>query len=247
MPFKDHFTRSAVEYSRYRPRYPEALFQFFSSSCPGREAAWDCATGSGQAAVGVAPYFERVIATDASERQIRNAETAVNVTYMASLAEESPLANSSMDLAMVAQAVHWFSLERFYSEVRRIVKPGGIIAAWVYSLLRIDPDVDRVVNMLYSDILGSYWPPERKLIDDRLVSLYFPFNEIDAPAFQMEAFWNLDHLTGYLGTWSAVNRYKDVSGSDPLSLVFPELSRAWGDAAGLKRVAWPIHMKIGRR
>jgi SAM-dependent methyltransferase len=245
--FKDHFTRSAVQYSRYRPRYPETLFRFLSSVCHGHEAAWDCATGSGQAAVGIAPYFERVIATDASERQIRNAESAMNVAYMVSLAEESPLASASMDLAMVAQAAHWFNLDRFYSEARGIVKPGGIIAVWAYSLLRIEPSVDHVVDVLYSDILGNHWPSERKLIDDHFVSVYFPFNEIDAPVFQMEAFWDLDHLIGYLGTWSAVNRYKDVSGSDPLSLVYPELSRAWRDAAGRKRVVWPIHMRIGKR
>ncbi len=113
--------------------------------------------------------------------------------------------------------------------------------------MRIDPGVDRIVDKLYSGILGTAWPPERKLIDDHFVSVYFPFNEIDSPAFQMEAFWDLDHFIGYLGTWSAVNRYKDVSGTDPLGLVCPELSRAWGAVSGLKKVVWPIHMRIGRK
>ncbi|MFZ2447048.1 MAG: class I SAM-dependent methyltransferase [Syntrophobacteraceae bacterium] len=247
MLFKDHFTKSASRYRKYRPHYPENLFRFLASVSPDRKAAWDCATGSGQAAGGIARYFERVFATDASAGQVRNAERTPGVDYLVSLAESAAFKDASIDLAISAQAAHWFDLDLFYSEAQRVVKPGGIVSIWCYSLFRINPSIDRVIDALYSDILGPYWPAERKLIDEHYVPMYFPFPEFPAPAFEMEASWGLAHLIGYLGTWSSVNRFREARGLDPITLVHEEISRAWGEPEAARRVVWPIHMRIGRR
>ena len=57
MSFKDRFSGHAAEYALYRPHYPKELFQYLASLAPNRDAAWDCATGNGQAAEMLAEYF----------------------------------------------------------------------------------------------------------------------------------------------------------------------------------------------
>ncbi len=243
--FKDHFTKSAPSYSKYRPDYPDTLFRYLASLSSGHETALDCATGSGQAAAGAAPYYRRVAAVDGSRRQVQNASASGGIAYMVSLVESLPLKDRSVDLVMAAQAAHWFDLSRFYPEVRRVVKPGGVVALWCYSLLRIDPEIDRIVDYLFRTVVGSYWPPERKLVDEGFASLYFPFPEIVVPDFPMESSWDLAHLLGYLGTWSAVSRYQEARGEEPVELVRSDLAAAWGNKGSMKRVKWPIHMRVG--
>ena len=222
------------------------LFEWLSSLCARRELAWDCATGSGQAAVGLAAHFARVVATDASRQQIERATPQERVTYRLAPAESSGLESGSVDLVTVAQALHWFDLPRFYAEVRRVAAPGAVLAAWCYNLFSIDPRVDPVVNRFNFEVVSPYWPSERRLVDEEYRTLPFPFSEIDAPRFAMEERWNLEHVIGYLGTWSAVRRYREATGADPIETLRPELERAWGDPSDLKTVHWPVGMRAGR-
>jgi SAM-dependent methyltransferase len=241
--FKDHFSKQAAEYAKFRPRYPEELFRWLGSIAPARELAWDCATGSGQAAIELVEVFERVIATDASAKQIANAEQHPRVEYRVATAENSGLESSSVDLITVAQALHWFDLENFYSEVRRVLKPRGVIAATAYKLATVSPDVDAVVNRYYSEIVGLYWPAERVLVE-KFEELPFPFEEIEAPAFEMVAEWNVEQLLGYLRTWSATQQFIAAEKRDPLEEIEEELREAWGDE--VRRVVWPLTVKVGR-
>lgn len=246
MAFKDYFTKTASEYGKFRPHYPVALFEWLASQSPGTATAWDCATGSGQAAEGLSSFFRFVAATDGSEKQLRNAAPNPKVSYMAGLAETAPLKSGSIDLATVAQAAHWFDLKKFYAEAQRVLKPGGLLALWCYSLLRIDPGVDAIIDALYTDITGPYWPRGREMVDDHYRSINFPFEEISAPDYRMEAEWNLAHLLGYLGTWSAVGRFAQERGFDPLGLVRDDLKTAWGNPDIAKKVYWPIHMRVAK-
>ena len=61
--FHDYFSDHSKLYASARPTYPEELFGFVASIAPARERVWDCATGNGQAAVGLARYFAEVEAT----------------------------------------------------------------------------------------------------------------------------------------------------------------------------------------
>jgi ubiquinone/menaquinone biosynthesis C-methylase UbiE len=192
------------------------------------------------------PYFEQVIATDASEKQIANAIEHSKITYLVAPAEKTSIESASLDLIVVAQALHWFDFGRFYAEVRRVSKPGGVLAAWSYSLLRIAPEIDLVLDKFYTDVVGSFWPRERKLVNDRYQSIIFPFGELDAPQFKMEAEWSLEHLIGYLGTWSAVQRYKEKHKSDPVEAFAEDLKLLWGQPQDERRVHWPINMRVGR-
>src|SRR5262245_62484360 len=157
--FKDHFSKQAAGYAQFRPRYPQDLFEYLGSIAPSRQLAWDCATGNGQAAVGLASVFDRVIATDASERQISNAQSLEIVEYRVAPAENSAIESETVDLIMVAQALHWFDLDSFYAEARRVLKPDGILAASAYNLLHIGQAIDEIVNRYRSEErrVGKEW------------------------------------------------------------------------------------------
>ena len=221
------------------------MFHYLATVAPGHELAWDCATGNGQAAVALAEVFERVIATDASEKQIDNAEAHPRVGYRVAPAEESGIESKTVDLITVAQALHWFDREQFDTEVRRVLQPRGVVAAWAYKLARVKPAVDRVVNHYYSEVVGAHWPAERALVE-RFEELPFSFPEIVAPSFEMVAEWDAEHLIGYLRTWSATQRFIAANRRDPLQDVEEDLRTAWGDAEQLRRVVWPLTVRVGR-
>jgi SAM-dependent methyltransferase len=244
MTFKDHFSRQAADYAKFRPGYPRQLFDYLESIAPSCQLAWDCGTGNGQAAGGLASVFDRVIATDASEKQIANAEQHERIDYRVAPAENSGIDSAVIDLIMVAQALHWFELDRFYAEAQRVLKPKGVLAASAYNLLTIEPAIDEVVNRYYYEVVRSFWPPERKLVE-RFADLPFPFHEIDPPKFEMTAHWNLDHLLGYLRTWSSTQRFIAANQRDPLGEITNELHAAWGNAKQTRRVVWPLTLRVG--
>jgi SAM-dependent methyltransferase len=246
MTFKDHFSKQAADYAKFRPGYPQELFNYLGGIAPSRQLAWDCGTGNGQAAIGLASVFDRVIATDASEKQISNAQPYDRVEYRVAPAEDSGIDSGTVDLIMVAQALHWFDLDRFYAEARRVLKPDGVLAASAYNLLHIEAAIDEIVNRYYYEVVGSFWPQERQLVE-QFADLPFPFQEIDPPKFEMTAWWNLDHLVGYLRTWSSTQRFIAAKGSDPLKQIMDELRAAWGVPEQTRTVIWPLTLRIGRK
>lgn len=244
--FPDHFSGHAELYRRHRPTYPPELFQWLAALSPGAGVAWDCATGNGQAAAGLAPHHRLVVATDASPEQLAHAAALPNVRYVHATAEQAPLAPFSVDLVTVAQAVHWFRFDEFYGEVRRVVRRGGHLAVWTYSVVSVDPDVDGVVDWFYHDVVGRYWPPERQHVHECYRRLPFPFEEIEAPDFDMRPHWRRADLLAQLSTWSSVNRYRADRGADPLELLRPRLAEVWSDPEEVRRLSWPIHLRVGR-
>ena len=218
-------------YKKYRPSYPTNLIDFLSEMAPNTSLAWDCGTGSGQAAQVIAQKFDRVIATDMSTSQIAHAEPSKKIQYRVASAGRSGIPNGCVDLTTAAHAVHWFNLNSFYREVARVSKPNAIIACWCYGLLSIDRQLNPLIRELYYDILQSrYWPKkQRDLIDGRYEQLYFPFVEIPAQQFDMFASWTRRDLLGYLRTWSAVRKFKKLKGTDPISLIRGRLRKVWPD------------------
>lgn len=245
--FKDHFSGHAADYSRYRPgAYPAALFEALAALAPDRECVWDCATGNGQAALGLAELFDRVEATDASDKQIAAAKPHPRIRYAVAPAEQSGLPDRGVSLVTVAQALHWFDLPRFYAEVRRVAKPEAVLACSCYMRCAVDTVVDEVTERLYNGILGdAYWPPERKHVERGYADLPFPFTEIALPRFEMEVRWTLEGYVGYLRSWSATQNYIKKNGRDPLELVGDELLHAWGDPGAARAVRWPMTIRAG--
>ena len=243
--FKDHFSGYARSYARSRPHYPKALFQWLASVTPGRSLAWDAATGNGQAACALARTFEKVVATDASRQQLEHARKHDRVEYRVETAERSSLANGTVNLVTVGQALHWFQLEDFYRECRRTLRPGGLLAAWTYTLARVSPDVDAIIDRLYGDILEPYWPPERRFVEQEYTNLPFPFKEIEAPPFVLQTRWTLADYLAYIRTWSAVQRYQAQHHSDPLTHISNILSEAWGESGRVRDIRWPLALRAG--
>lgn len=243
--FQDHFSGHSTDYAKYRPRYPQALFEWLASLAPARELAWDVGTGSGQAALGLAPHFRSVVATDAAPAQLSKAIAHERITYKATPAEQSGFPDRSFDLITVAQAVHWFDFERFYAEVRRTLKPRGVIAVWTYSENTVAPAIDRIVRDYYQEIVGPYWPPERRHVEQKYRSIPFSFAEVEAPVFAVSEQWTCAEFLGYLHTWSASQRYAKTLGRDPLELIRERLTQAWGGVER-RRVTWPLYLRVGR-
>ena len=243
--FKDLFSGQSSDYAKFRPRYPHELFAYLSSLCVKRERAWDCGTGSGQAAVALTNFFDRVVATDPSEKQLANAERNPRIEYHPATAEHSGLPDRSVDLVTVAQALHWFKHDEFYAEVRRVLPPGAPLAVWCYERCFVDPGIDRIVHELYRNVLGSYWEKERLLVEQGYREVPFPFEELQTSRFEIKMNWSLEHLIGYLGTWSALQKYVAQRGENPLDAFAPRLARAWG-AAPVRPVSWPLSLRVGR-
>ncbi|HEY1772024.1 MAG TPA: class I SAM-dependent methyltransferase [Gammaproteobacteria bacterium] len=245
--FKDHFSGHAADYSKYRPgAYPAGMFKALAALAPDRDCVWDCATGNGQAALGLAEFFDRVEATDASDRQIASAKPHPKIHYAVAPAEASGLPDTSVAIIAVAQALHWFDLPKFYAEARRVARPQGLLACSCYMRCMVDARVDEITEQLYTGILGdAYWPLERKHVERGYADLDFPFPEIELPRFNMEVQWSFEAYVGYLRSWSAAQNYIKKNGEDPLELVGDELLKAWGDPKTMRAVLWPMTIRAG--
>ena len=246
MPFRDHFSKHADDYARYRPSYPDALFDYLAEQAPGNKLAWDCGTGSGQAAIQLAERFERVIATDASTEQIEHAFPHARVEYRVEPAEQTSIESSTVDLITVGVAVHWFDFEPFFKEVRRVAKPGALLAVWTYSFPEIIPAVDRVIERYYYEVLSGYWPERIRHLEARYRSLPFPFKQLQPPEFFIEMNWDLSDLFGFLGSWSSTRRYLEKNGTDPLDIVRGDFQFAWGQPDEKRLIRWLLHTRMGR-
>ncbi|TWC40315.1 methyltransferase family protein [Pseudomonas sp. SJZ079] len=239
------FGARAGAYASFRPEYPDALFHWLANRCPEHQRALDIACGNGQASRPLRQYFAQVLACDASLDQLRASEDFGDITLFAASAEAQPLVSASLDLVVVAQALHWFATPEFFAEVARLLKPGGLFCAWCYSLLRIDGPLDELIDVFYWGTLGGYWPAGRSSVDAGYCDLYAPFPRIELPDLAIEMQWNFNQLLGYLRTWSAVQCWEHQHDRDPVAEIAPALREAWGDSNQPRVVRWPLHFLAG--
>lgn len=246
-PRGDHFSNVAESYAAFRPTYPPELFDYVASIAPRRDRAWDCGCGSGQATLPLAERFERVIATDVSARQIAQAPSHPGIEWHVAPAEHVPIADGSIDLVTIAQALHWLDFDRFYAECRRVASPGAAIAAWTYGSPSMEGAVGRALSeFMYGDAaLGPYWPPERDHVTHEYRTIPFPFERIDAPRMELVHHWTPAQVAGYLRSMSATARYVQANGRTPVPDFENELAALWPDGAP-RRIAWPLVILAGR-
>lgn len=241
---RDSFGLAADAYLKFRPRYPRELYAYLHGLCVADDAALDCATGNGQAAVALADFFGRVAAFDSSERQIAAAIADPRVEYRVGTAERLPF-DGPFDLIAAAQGAHWFDLPAFYAEVERVARENAVVAIWGYSYCRVGDAIDAVVRDVLLDRIEPYWADGNRVIQDKYETIPFPFREIAAPPFVMRHDWTRAGYLAYLGTWSAVARFADEHGSDPVAPLAAALEPVW-PAAEVRPVLFDLVMRIGR-
>ncbi len=235
------FSHGSADYARHRPRYPEALFAFLSDTCHRHERAWDCATGNGQAAVAATRYFDRVAATDFSLEQVRHGQAHPRVAYSVAPAEHVPFGEAVFDLVMVAQAIHWFDLPAFFGEVERVLRPGGLLAAWTYNFPEITPQIDAILRRELYTPIDPFWAAGNRMVINRYRDLHLPYEHIPAPEdLSIRVEWTLPQFLAYLRTWSAVKRYIAEKGRDPVARLESALAPMWGPLEQPR----PVHMRL---
>jgi SAM-dependent methyltransferase len=244
--FKDHFSATSADYAAYRPSYPRALVDFLADASPGTELALDCGCGTGQLSTLLAERFAKVIATDASSKQIEKAERREGVAYRVAPAEASGLPDGCADLIVAAQAAHWFDLPAFYAEARRVARARAIVALVTYGIIAMEEPVDPVLQHFYWKVVGPYWPPERRHVEEGYRAFEFPFDEFAAPPLAIEVSWTLGQLAGYVGTWSAVRAAEKALGREPVERFRRERATAWGEPDLRRRVRFPLSLRVGR-
>jgi len=243
---KDLFSNQASLYAQYRPGYPPGLFEYILQYVKNKQQAWDCATGNGQAAAELAKYFDKVMATDISEKQLQEAQPIENITYSVATAEQTPFADNSFDCITVAQAYHWFKFDAFEQEVKRVAKPGAIVAVWGYSLVVCEDEaLNTIINTFYRETVGAWWDKERRYVDEHYTTVPFPYEPLPAKEFQINVQWNKPQLIGYFNTWSSVQHFIKANGYNPVTELAVAIEKVWqGDDH--KNFYFPLFLKLGR-
>jgi len=240
------FSPVAAAYAQARPGYPPELFAWLAEHSPGRALAWDTATGSGQAAVGVAEHFERVVATDVSEAQLRHAKAHSRVEYRMGRAESSGLPDCSVDLAVSAAAIHWFDRPRYYAELTRVLRPGGVMAAWSYHVARVSEPFGEILWPFYRDVVGPYFAPGARMVDAGYEAIEFPGAPLTPPRFDSIVHWTLAQTVEFIRTWSGVHAYIAATGEDPVPDVERRLRSLFGGEDAVREIRFPLHLRVAR-
>jgi len=236
----------AKEYAQSRPGYPPTLFNYLASLTDSHQLAWDCATGNGQAALELTSYFNQVVATDVSAEQIRHARQHPQISYRVAQAEKSGLENESVNLITVASAIHWFDLDSFYTEARRVIQPGGVLSAWSYHVGYVEPPFDQLFARFYREVVASYFAPGARFVDDRYENITLPGEALRADQFHVTADWNLDQMFAFIRSWSGTQQYLQERGEDPVAIIADELTMLWGERENVHTIRWPLCIRISR-
>jgi len=242
---KNWFEKGGQAYARFRPDYPSELAAILAEYATSRALAVDVGCGNGQLTTLLASAFDEVVGLDPSADQIANAPRRERVRFLCAPAERLPLPDRSANLITAAQAAHWFDIDAFYAQARRVLVPSGALALIAYGVIEADGDVGRALAHFYHDVIGPYWPPERRHVEAGYRSLPFPFSEAAAPKIAMTKTWSLTDLLGYVGTWSAVRNAEASLGGEPLEAFASTVSEAWGDPGQRREIRWPLSMRIG--
>ncbi|WP_158549275.1 class I SAM-dependent methyltransferase [Lysobacter silvisoli] len=239
----------ADAYAAARPEYPDALFDALIAVAPASATVWEPGCGSGQATRGLAARYARVHASDPSASQVAQhwaQHGAANVELAVEPGERTALADASVGLVAVAQALHWFERETFFAECARVLTPGGVLAAWGYQDF-LPPEGMLEPVAAFRAQIEAYWPPERAQIDAAYAGYAWPFPALPAPPLWLEAQWTLPRFLGYLASMSATARCRAATGEDPVARHAPALAQAWGEAGDERTIQWPLFLHLRRK
>ena len=243
------FAEGSDVYALARPFYPAELFEWIAEQSPALDSVWDCATGNGQAALGLAAHFAAVEASDIAASQIGHGLASPSIRYSAQPAEATGFAEASFDAVTVAQALHWFDLPRFWAEVRRVARPGALFCAWGYAWFRYGEEVQAALVRPVQTLVEPYWAANNRMLWDGYpdADTGFPFERIPAPAFELTLDTSAAGIAAYVRTWSA---FKRAAAADPALAAALEDALARGlDSLGAGRpvrAVTPLAIVAGR-
>jgi SAM-dependent methyltransferase len=141
----ERFTGRVESYRRHRPRYPDAVVDLLTAKCSLKEtsAIADIAAGTGLLAEKFLVRGFAVVAVEPNDEMRAACETLTadfpRLRCVPGSAEATGLPSHSFDLITVAQALHWFDLERARAEFARILRPEGWCAV-IYNERRMGGD-----------------------------------------------------------------------------------------------------------
>lgn len=225
----DLFSADPAHYAAVRPGYPAALFDWIAGAAPARDRVWDCGCGNGQASLALAERFAQIEASDLSAAQIAHAKPHPRVRYTAQPAEATDFSDQAFDAVCVAQALHWFDMARFAPELDRVLKPGGLFAAWGYAWFSVSPAFDAALQHHLLDVVQPYWAPQNRLLWEGYRDVPLPYPEIAVPTLEMPFEADLPGLIAYLRSWSAVRLCVEARGDAFLKQAAAILLPLWAD------------------
>lgn len=241
---KDRFSERPDNYAVYRPVYPPEMITYILSLVKGHTAYWDVGTGNGQLLSKLAPSFTYAYGTDISAGQLSVAPQLSNTEYKVCAAGEDPGFQHQFDLITVAQAIHWFPFDAFYSIVNQYLNKDGVVVVVGYGLLRFNNELDTLIDEMYEDTLGRWWDPERKYVDEGYRYIPFPFEEKPCPPFTISIPWQPQHLEGFIRTWSAYKLYLKAGHQDPVPAWMEKVNSLW-PADEIREVHFPVFLRAG--
>lgn len=244
MSQQDYFSTQARNYARFRPVYPDEMYQFIFKHLREKQIAWDCGTGSGQVAGNLADHFKTVYASDISPGQLKHAVKKENIKYANMPAENTNYPSGIFDLITVAQAIHWFDFDSFFREVKRVAKNQALIAVIGYGKLKTDHEIDVVVENLYEEAFGKYFKNCRKYVYEGYKTIPFPFEEVPTPRFTIKNLWTLEELEGFFNSWSAIQQFKEKEGYNPVDHTIRLIKEKLSKTEPLS-VSFPVFMRLG--
>ena len=235
--------RRGGDYQSHRPDYPAALFQWLAHHSPGHRLALDLGCGSGQACRALEPWFDNVLGGDVSVDQLKAAPSSASY-YLAAHADALPVADNSVDLITVAQALHWFPLPAFFHESARVLRDEGLLAIISYGLCSV-AGLEGLIEDFHDRTLKPWWPAARWLVIEGYRSVTLPWPELEGPPpMPLERQWRWRDMAGYLDTWSALVKAR-AHGDDPLAAFLPVLREQWGEVE--RTVRWPLQLRVCAR
>ena len=221
------FNQDSEKYFLYRPKYPKELYEFIKVVSHEHNTVWDCACGNGQVSIDISEYFSLVEGSDINENQILNAFKKENIKYSVQNSEYTNYSDNYFDVVCVGQALHWFSSDDFFKEVKRVLKKDGTFFCWGYSFFKISDEIDEIIKNKFLNLIDPYWSEKNRILHNEYLDINFPFEKIDTPKIQMSEMWNLSQLTDYLNTWSAVKLYNEKNGGDIVEFLKSKLENHW--------------------
>lgn len=135
----------ADRYDRFRPRPPRVLLELLCrvARVPGPELVVDLGCGTGLSTRAWSGIAQRVIGVEPNPAMLAAAEDAPGVEYRRAFAQQTGIADGAADIVTCSQSFHWMEAEPTLAEATRILRPGGVFAAYDYDLPpAVDPEVD---------------------------------------------------------------------------------------------------------